>query len=291
MSDEKFILDYLNAHYDVVYSDRHPMGGFFIGDKETEKVIGNISTFTQHFKMIFSNYRISGSLTSVGLMHLWFDERKNLKIRSLDVYINKVINKTNSNRLVINATKKFGNPKKFFDYLGANIVKKHVNEVYFERIIRPDLDLVIEKYQNLKYITSQHLYDEVMKEKSGENEHIKGFTREFIGKWYCDNFLDDKLNDLYSQLVITMGRTNWVVTWIGHGKMDVYRFLEQFRGEIPNVVAVVKSRYEQWYLDTVTEATERIMNQPFKQQSQTYIYNNKVYNTNDEHGPEIDIDF
>ena len=162
MSDEKFILDYLNAHYDVVYSDRHPMGGFFIGDKESEKVIGNISTFTQHFKMIFTNYRISGSLTSVGLMHLWFDERKNLKIRSLDVYINKVINKTNSNRLVINATKKFGNPKKFFDYLGDNIVKKHVNEVYFERIIRPDLDLVIEKYQNLKYITSQHLYDEVM---------------------------------------------------------------------------------------------------------------------------------
>jgi hypothetical protein len=130
-----------------------------------------------------------------------------------------------------------------------------------------------------------------MKEKPGENHHITGFTREFIGKWYCDNFLNDKLDDLYGQLVITMGRTNWVVTWIGHGKMDVYRFLEQFRGEIPNVVAVVKSRYERWYLDTVTEATERIMNQPFQQQSQSYIYNNKVYNTNfDEHGPEIDLD-
>jgi len=216
MNDEEFILNYLNAHYDVVYTD-NIMGGFFIGDKESETLVGNITSFTHHFKMIFSNYRISGSLTSVELMHRWFNERKDLKIRSLDIYLNKVIHKTNSDRLVTNAIKRFGNPKKFFDYLGANIVKKHVNEVYFERIIKPDLDLVIEKYKNLRYITSQHLYDEVMKEKPGENPHITGLTKEFIGKWYCNNFLDDKLNDLFGQLVITMGRTNWVVTWIGHG--------------------------------------------------------------------------
>lgn len=290
MNDEEFILNYLNAHYDVVYTD-NIMGGFFIGDKESETLVGNITSFTHHFKMMFSNYRISGSLTSVELMHRWFNERKDLKIRSLDIYLNKVIHKTNSDRLVTNAIKRFGNPKKFFDYLGPNIVKKHVNEVYFERIIKPDLDLVIEKYKNLRYITSQHLYDEVMKEKPGENPHITGLTEEFIGKWYCNNFLDDKLNDLFGQLVITMGRTNWVVTWIGHGKMGVYRYLEQFRGEIPNVLAVVKSRYEQWYLDSITEATERIMNQPFHQQPQSYIYNNKVYSTKfDEHGPEIDLD-
>jgi hypothetical protein len=291
MNDEKFILDYLNTYYDVVYSDIHPMGGFFVGDKESEKVVGNISSFTQHFKLIFSNYRINKSLTSVELMHRWFNERKDLKIRSLDVYIDKVINKTNSDRLVTNAIKRFGNPKKFFDYLGENIVKKHVNEVYFDRITKPELDLVIEKYKNLKYITSQALYNEVSQEKPGENEHIKGLTRDFICKWYCDNFLDDKLNDMYGQLVITMGRTNWVVTWIGHGKMDVYRFLEQFRGEIPNVVAVVKVRYEKWYMDSITEATERIMNQPFNNQPQNYIYNNKVYSTKfDEHGPEINLD-
>ena len=290
MNDEKFILDYLNKHYDVVYSDRHPMGGFFVGDKESEKIIGNISTFTQHFKMIFSNYRIHMSLTSVELMHRWFNEKKDLKIRSLDVYINKVIHKTNSDRLVTNAIKKFGEPKKFFDYLGVNIVKKHVNEVYFDRIIKPELVLLIEKYKNLRYITSQILYDEIIKDKPDENEHIKGLTGDFIAKWYCNNFLDEKLNYLYNQLVITMGRTNWVVTWIGHGKMDVFRFLEQFKGEIPNVVAVVKSRYEKWYLESITEATERIMNQPFHQQPKNYIYNNKIYSTNDEHGPEIDLD-
>lgn len=290
MNDEKFILDYLNEHYDVVYSDKHSMGGFFVGDKESEKVFGYISTFTHYFKTIFSNYRIDKSLTSVEVMHRWFNERKDLKTKTLDVYIDKVINKTNSDRLVTNAIKKFGNPNKFFDYLGANTVKKHVNEVYFEKIIKPELDLVIEKYKNLKYITSKQLYDEVMEEKPNENHHITGLTKEFIGKWYCDNFLNDKLSDLFNQLVITMGRTNWVVTWIGHGKMDVYRFQEQFNGEIPNVVAVAVSRYHKWYLDTVTEATERIMNQPFQQQSQNYIYNNKIYSTNDEHGPEINID-
>jgi hypothetical protein len=290
MNDEKFILDYLNKHYDVVYSDNF-FGGFFVADKQSEKVIDNISAFSQYFKMVFSNYRISGSLTSVEVMHRWFNEKKELKTKKLDDYINKLKNKTNSDRLVTNAIKKFGNSKKFFDYLGDKIVKSRVLEIYFETIIIPDLNLVIEKYKNIKHVTSQHLYDEIMKEKPGEFYQIKALTREYISKWYCDNLLDDKLNYLYNQLVITMGRTNWVVTWIGHGKMDVYRFLEQFKGETHNVSAVVKSKYEQWYLDTVTEATERIMNQPFNQQSQSYIYNNKVYNTNDEHGPEIDIDY
>ncbi len=288
MNDEKFILDYLNTHYDVVYAD---IGGFSVGDKESETIIGNITSFTYLFKMIFTNYRIHKSLTSVELMHRWFNERKDLKLRTLDDYIVKSIDKTNSDRLVTNAIKKFGDSKKFFDCLSINFIKKHVNEVYFNKVIKPDLDLVIDKYKNLRYITSQDLLDEVMKEKPGENEHIKGLTREFIGKWYCNNFLDDKLNDIYNQLVVTLGRTNWVVTWIGHGKMDVYRFLEQFRGEIPNVVAVVKARYEKWYLESITEASERIMNKPFTQQSTHYTYKNKTYNINDEHGPDIDIDY
>jgi len=213
MNDEEFILNYLNAHYDVVYTD-NIMGGFFIGDKESETLVGNITSFTHHFKMIFSNYRIHKSLTSVELMHRWFNERKDLKLRTLDDYIVKSIDKTNSDRLVTNAIKKFGDSKKFFDCLSINFIKKHVNEVYFNKVIKPDLDLVIDKYKNLRYITSQDLLDEVMKEKPGENEHIKGLTREFIGKWYCNNFLDDKLNDIYNQLVVTLGRTNWVVRFV-----------------------------------------------------------------------------
>ena len=290
MNDEKFILDYLNENYDVVYSD-NLIGDYFVGDKESETIVGNINSFTFLFKKLFTNYRITKTLTSVEVMHRWFNEKKEAKIKSLDKYLNKVIVKTNSDRLVKNAIKKFGNPKNFFEYLGSNIVKHHVNKVYFERITKPQMDLVIDKYKNLKYITSKVLYDEVTNEKPGENEHIKGLINTFIGEWYCDNILDDKLNDMYSQLVITMGRTNWVVTWIGHGKMDVSRFLEQFRNEIPAVVAVVQNRYEKWYMDSVTDATESILNQPFSQQPQNYIYNNKVYSTKfDEHGPEIDID-
>jgi hypothetical protein len=47
-----------------------------------------------------------------------------------------------------------------------------------------------------------------------------------INEWYSKNSLDDLIGFL-SQLVITLGANNWVVTWIGHGQITESNIIEK----------------------------------------------------------------
>ena len=64
-------------------------------------------------------------------------------------------------------------------------------------------------------------------------EHFKiiSFAKEYLNNWYAESIIGDKIRDLFSQLVLTLGARNWVVTWVGHGPFSKKRLLEKFINE------------------------------------------------------------
>jgi len=67
---------------------------------------------------------------------------------------------------------------------------------------------------------------------------------------------------MLSQLVITLGARNWVVTWIGHGPLSKATLLKNFMSESEVHHNFILDMYDKWYEDAVMQASERVMRNP-----------------------------
>jgi hypothetical protein len=79
---------------------------------------------------------------------------------------------------------------------------------------------------------------------------------------YATRFLNDHVDEFLRQLVITMGKTNWRVTWIGHGELTKDKVLSYFMKEDKYHEKYIMKKYNDWYDQAVIEASNRYMNKP-----------------------------
>jgi hypothetical protein len=77
-----------------------------------------------------------------------------------------------------------------------------------------------------------------------------------VNEWYGEVVLKDKIDDLLSQLIITLGNRNWVVRWIGHGILTEDKLCESFREHNYHKSYILK-KYDEWYSTAVIAASER----------------------------------
>jgi len=92
-----------------------------------------------------------------------------------------------------------------------------------------------------------------------ETETYKHEGEKIIKEWYRVNVLDDKLIPFFRELVITLGKSDWVVTWIGHGPFTIEKLLNEFKDEKRYNEKYVIERYEQWFSEEVISASERYL--------------------------------
>ncbi len=85
------------------------------------------------------------------------------------------------------------------------------------------------------------------------------FAKQYLNNWYAESIIGEKIKDLLSQLVLTLGQRNWVVTWIGHGPFSKRRLLETFINESSYHHDYILNMYDKWYEDAVIEASEKAM--------------------------------
>jgi hypothetical protein len=71
--------------------------------------------------------------------------------------------------------------------------------------------------------------------------------------------MGEKVKNILSELVITLGSRNWVVTWIGHGQLCKERFLDIFKGEDGYHHKFILDMYDKWFEEAVIHASDRIM--------------------------------
>jgi hypothetical protein len=82
-------------------------------------------------------------------------------------------------------------------------------------------------------------------------------------KWYKDTVIDEKIDDLLSQLIITLGPRNWKVIWIGHGELNRPKIESIFGSQSPSIYSYIIKRYDEWYDSAIQIAAENLISKNF----------------------------
>ena len=132
-------------------------------------------------------------------------------------------------------------------------IVKNFDDYYREN----HLDTVIKDYIKTlnANMNSQYIVDN-FKQLSIEVETHYDYCIDKVNEWYGEVALTDKVDDLLSQLIITLGKRNWEVRWIGHGLLDENKLCESFREHKFHKSYILK-KYDEWYSKAVIAASER----------------------------------
>jgi hypothetical protein len=145
------------------------------------------------------------------------------------------------------------------------IVYSNFNDYYSQYALIPKMDEYINDFKT-PIISSSHLVDKFQFVYINETSHQYDYSVKYLNKWYFDNILGGKLKDLLSQLVITMGKYDWIVTWVGHGPFYADSLRHYFKSENDYQFTHIEGIYQEWYENEIIEASERYVkkNSAFK---------------------------
>lgn len=249
MSDE-IIIKFLDRNYEL----KTDKNSFIIFGKKSEESFSLIE-FNEHFIKIFSDFNVDTDESSITILHSWLSNKKRVITKVLyDLFDNLDSTERSKNKLT--------EALKLCDLKHKNIF--HVEfitnlflDYYNDKHIIPKLTDYIKSFNS--ELGSKKLIDDF--EIILTNEHAKLIrdSIEYMNKWYSNTFMGEKVKNILSELVITLGSRNWVVTWIGHGQLCKERFLDIFKGEDEYHHKFILDMYGKWFEEAVIHASDRIM--------------------------------
>jgi len=254
MTDKKIILNFIERNYAVQLSDV-----FKVYDKVENNII-SVEGFYTEIKIILGDFGEEED-NVINIVKNWVSDKKEQLVKDLDSFVKK-----------IDLTKGFEHIsklmfKKFSDELKYNkgFMLEYASDYYNESVLIPKLQTHV-KY--LKNIDKNKLsYDKTISdfehEIRFEGFKQQEFVREYLLKWYKDTVIDEKIDDLLSELVITLGPRSWKVTWIGHGELNRPKIESLFGLQSPSIYEYIMKRYDQWYETAVEIASEKLISKNF----------------------------
>lgn len=252
MTDETLINNFLEKNFKVITGQ----ADFMISDKLADEIGGrtyNTFEFIEMFKRVIGDFTTDDFNTStVEIFHIWYGMKKRILTKKLLNHFDLMDGELGSiilNRNVIENLKNEGFHNMF--------ISNYFNDYYSKNFIEPHLEKYVNNF-DVKYDSSK-LIDGISYLLSKENAFQYEFALKYLNEWYCNVVLTDKVNDLLSQLVITLGKTNWNVTWIGHGPLTNDTLRNCFKKENSLAFGHVKGLYEEWYDREVIDKSERMM--------------------------------
>lgn len=246
MTREAFILKFLDKNYKVIADTND----FAIIDLLSfgETKFHSTYDFLEEYNKIIGRF-----ITSDEIFDKWFNSKKRIIAKKLTDCFDVMDGSLGSVALLRDLFNKFENNIEF----NQNFIRKYFDEFYTEKYLRPKLKEYTEKFDiNLD---SGKLLDNFYESLYIENDKQHDFAIDYLNKWYTNTVLTDRVNDFLSQLVITLGRTNWVVTWVGHGPVIEDTLKKQFHKENQFQYRYIVGMYEEWYEREVLDASERII--------------------------------
>ena len=188
----------------------------------------------------------------------WFDEETSKLSKKLIDYLDTLEEDTGSQAMCNDMLIRFADEENISDDTIVIFLESYYKEKflpkYIEKLLK-DFDpktIDIEEMKAFKLgIFKLH------------TEKIANHCMDNLYDWYSKNILNDKLIDLFSQFVLTLGKTDWKVTWIGHGPVTKEKILDHFRDEDNFHNEYILKRYDEWYENEVAEAGEREMNNAY----------------------------
>ena len=251
MTDAILILNFLEKNYEVK-SDKL---GFIIFDKSDTKTMSP-NDFQKHFLKIFSNFNVDDDQTSITIFHSWYSQKKRVLTQKLYDLFDEEDDGTLKSQLLLDKIIKVCDTDYLFLYHHDFITNVFI-DYYKDKHMLPKLEKYIKMF-NADFGSAKML-DDFQDEFILEHFKIISFAKEYLNNWYAESIIGEKIKDLLSQLVLTLGQRNWVVTWIGHGPFSKKRLLEKFINESEYHHDYILNMYDKWYEDAVIEASEKAM--------------------------------
>lgn len=252
MTDEKLIHDFLEKNYRVLTDDVY----FKVAEKDSYKRV-TVNEFLQTFKTIFGDFTTIDNETSIELFYKWFSSHKRILVKTLADYVESLDMKEGSVSILFKTINRFSHGKDSGLYTG-NFIEQYVTDYYKENVITPMLKKTISDFKT--ELGSKILVDSIADRLEYETPKIYEYAVSYLNNWYADSVVGGKMRDFLSQLVITLGTRNWVVTWIGHGPLSRDKILAQFKNETEFHHEFIMKMFDDWYSEAVIDASERELN-------------------------------
>lgn len=251
MTDEKLITDFLEKNYKVITDETY----FKVSEIETYKRV-TVNDFLNTFKTIFGEFTTVDNETSVELFNKWFSFHKRLLTKTLTNYIETLDMSEGSVKLLFKTINRFSHGKDKGLYNGA-FIENYFNDYYKETIINPQLKKILKDFRHES--GSKVLLETISEKIKFETQTIYQYALNHLNEWYADTIIGEKMKDFLSQLVITLGSRNWVVTWVGHGPLSREKLLGEFKDENDFHHKFIVKMYDDWYSTAVIDASERTL--------------------------------
>ena len=219
--------------------------------------LSEVSTKFSRNAFIKQASELVGDNKSGQIIAAWFDEETSKLSKKLIAYLD-TLEDTGSQAMCNDMLIRFADEENISDDTIVIFLESYYKEKflpkYIEKLLK-DFDpktIDIEEMKAFKLgIFKLH------------TEKIANHCMDNLYDWYSKNILNDKLIDLFSQFVLTLGKTDWKVTWIGHGPVTKEKILDHFRDEDDFHNEYIMKRYDEWYENEVAEAGEREMNNAY----------------------------
>ena len=251
MTDEKLIHDFLEKNYRVLTDDVY----FKVAEKDSYKRV-TVNEFLQTFKTIFGDFTTIDNETSIELFNKWFSLHKRLLVKTLAEYVESLDMSEGSVAILFKTINRFSHGSDAGLYTGG-FIEQYVVDHYKENVINPLLKKTTSSF--VVEQGSKKLVESVSERLEYETPKIYEYAVKYLNEWYADSVVGDRMRDFLSQLVITLGTRNWVVTWIGHGPLSREKILSQFQNETEFHHNYIMKMFDEWYEIAVIDASERAL--------------------------------
>lgn len=199
-----------------------------------------------------------GDNKSSDIIGAWFDEETEKLSKKLITYLDTLDVDTGSQAMCDDMLIRFADEDNISDDTVVIFLESFYRENFLPKYIEKLLKGLDPETTDVEVLKG--FKDEIYKYHT---ENIAKFCMDNLYDWYSKNILNDKLVDLFSQFVLTLGKTDWKVTWVGHGPVTKEKILNHFRDEDDFYNEYIMKRYEEWYESEVAEAGEREMNNAY----------------------------
>jgi len=251
MNDVIYINNFLDKSYRVVTSQTD----FSVEDiMDNKKMV--FSDFKKIFLKLFGEFNVDDQETSLTIVNSWFRNKKRIVSAKLYDIFDELDDCQTKSQLLLDKIKDFCDLNHKYEYHHEFITNLFLS-YYKDKYITPKLEEYVKGLNN--EINSVKLINDFQEEFILEHHKLISYMKEYLNDWYSKTIIGDKVSDLLSQLVLTLGSRNWVVTWIGHGPFSKKRLLEKFVNENHYHHDFILKMYDKWYEDAVIEASEKAM--------------------------------
>ncbi len=258
MTDVDIIIKFLERNCKVSTNNEN----FILIDKSNNKVYGthDLSGF-----LILTLLEIFGTNDKSFMSVIsytfddWFDDKKAKVAKQITDIFDSMMPSISSHKTLMRILNKYSleDNKTINKNITTEFIKNYFNDYFINKIMKKLIKTHIQNFD--LELGSLRFVGDFFKKYPDQTPFIDDYIMKELNSWYSENALNNIVKDFLCELVVTLGRNNWVITRIGHGPIELQFLNNHFPRENPAQIKKINNLFAKWKEDAIIDASEREM--------------------------------